>query len=412
MRKVQFAVLAASALLLCTAKEAAAAVVVIANRASVPIRLQYEVHSADQALAESTVVDAPAEATRIAAKPVAADPSTKPDRARPAAARHQIAVGDVMVVPLHADQVMDIAGSGWQPMTLLPNRVYYFGETAKREIELREIGVGLESIPGPPPATLLAAGVNLNPTLATDPAASARLAAQQTALAKLVAARSTIQVAIYGDDDQNARRTVWEPRLKKRIAAASEILKRHCGMELAVKTVGEWESDDSNSDFQVALREFETKVRPPGVRLAIGFTSQYQITRGRTHLGGTRGPLATHILLREWSNHVSESERLELLLHELSHFFGAAHSPEQISVMRPVLGDRQSRARDFRIGIDPVNTLIMNMVAEEMRLRGANSFYQLSATTKRQMEAVYVSLQQALPEDPAAGELLRVLRRR
>ena len=40
--------------------------------------------------------------------------------------------------------------------------------------------------------------------------------------------------------------------------------------------------------------------------------------------------------------------------HELGHFLGSVHSPEADSVMRPVLGDRQSRSVKFRVGFDPV----------------------------------------------------------
>jgi hypothetical protein len=63
---------------------------------------------------------------------------------------------------------------------------------------------------------------------------------------------------------------------------------------------------------------------------------------------------------------------LELLVHELGHFFGAAHSPETNSVMRPLLADKQANSTRFRIGFDPLNALAMNLVTEEMgRLRFA-----------------------------------------
>ena len=78
-------------------------------------------------------------------------------------------------------------------------------------------------------------------------------------------------------------------------------------------------------------------------------------------MAGTRGPLHSHILVREWSPQMSEPERLEFLVHELGHFLGASHSPEPDSVMRPVLGDQPGRsARAFRIRFDPVNTLVMS----------------------------------------------------
>ncbi len=75
--------------------------------------------------------------------------------------------------------------------------------------------------------------------------------------------------------------------------------------------------------------------------MAIGFTSQYMIPHGVMHLGGTRGPLYPYILIRELgSQHVSKSERLEILVHEMGHYLGASHTADMDSVMRPQLGDQ------------------------------------------------------------------------
>src|SRR5205085_7080037 len=116
-------------------------------------------------------------------------------------------------------------------------------------------------------------------------------------------------------------------------------------------------TDNNINNFDKTLAEFEQNVKPEPARLAIGFTSQYEVPRGAFHLGGTRGPLHTHVLVREWSKHISEPERMEVLLHELGHFLGAVHSPAPDSVMRSILGDRIARVKDFRITFDPVNVL-------------------------------------------------------
>jgi hypothetical protein len=116
--------------------------------------------------------------------------------------------------------------------------------------------------------------------------------------------------------------------------------------------------------------------------------------------------------LREWSKHVSEAERLELLVHELCHFLGAAHSPESVSVMRPILGDRQVRLKSFTIAVDPVNALVMNLVADDIRDRGIKSFGQISDTTAARLRVIYEVLGEALPDDPAAKNYLGFLDRR
>ena len=114
-------------------------------------------------------------------------------------------------------------------------------------------------------------------------------------------------------------------------------------------------------------------------------------------------------MIREWSQHVSETERLELLLHELGHYLGAAHSPEADSVMRPVLGDRQSRRTGFVVKFDPVNTLLMSMMGEEIRRRRVRNFSQLTSGTKKRMEQVYQVLGEALPKDRSPQMLTRQL---
>jgi hypothetical protein len=126
-------------------------------------------------------------------------------------------------------------------------------------------------------------------------------------------------------------------------------------------------------------------------------------------MAGTRGPLHSHILAREGSPDVSEAEKLEFLVHELGHHLGAAHSPERGSVMRPVLGDKRAGRSDFRIQFDPVNTLAMSMLGEEMRRRNITRTDELSADTKRRLRQIYSELARSLPNDPAAvhyGQLI------
>ena len=86
--------------------------------------------------------------------------------------------------------------------------------------------------------------------------------------------------------------------LRRRIAAASAILEQTCRVQLKVVAVGTWNSDNRTTDFTASLSEFEREMKPYPARVAIGFTSQFPIVRGRTHMAGTRGPLHTHILAR------------------------------------------------------------------------------------------------------------------
>jgi hypothetical protein len=261
-----------------------------------------------------------------------------------------------------------------------PNCAYFFGRDSAGRVDMQKIGLGDESAALPGPSAPAAIG---------DPSPPA------------------IAVKILVDEEEPALQFAWETRLRRRVEAASEILQRHSRVQLKVVGVGTWQSDNSTNDFLASLSEFEREVAPFPARLAIGFTSQFAMVRGRIHMAGTRGPLHSHILVREGSPQVGEAERLEFLVHELGHYLGAAHSPERTSVMRPVLGDNQAGRTGFLIRFDPVNTLIIASVGEEMGRGGVEKFSDLSAGTKRRLRAVYDSLSRAMPEDPAAAIFLR-----
>lgn len=222
----------------------------------------------------------------------------------------------------------------------------------------------------------------------------------------------TVPVKVLVDDDEQAIEKIWKARLTKRIAAASAIIEHHSRVRFEIVAWDRWESDPLVNQYERSLAEFEKKVDPgAAATIAIGFTSQYRRPEegSRTHLGGIRGPFRRHILIREWPQHFSEPERLEVLVHEMGHFLGAVHSPEKTSVMRPDLGDRQANDRRFRIAFDPVNTLVMYLVGQEYRRRPLRQLAQMPTATRAQLRAIYTTLAHALPRDPAARRYVQLL---
>jgi hypothetical protein len=220
---------------------------------------------------------------------------------------------------------------------------------------------------------------------------------------------NVITVKIFVDDDERRLQRVWEPTLRQRIVDASKVLAAHGGPQLKVVAVGSWDSEDADNDFSRALAEFEREALVVPAHVAIGFTSQYEVVRGRVHMGGTRGPLHSHILIKERAKNVLETERLELLVHELGHFSGASHSPEPQSVMRPVLGQGLQRRAGSQIRFDPVNTLLMSLVGEEIRRRGVRKLADVSPQTRRRMREIYAALEPTMPDDPATAHYLRLV---
>jgi hypothetical protein len=192
---------------------------------------------------------------------------------------------------------------------------------------------------------------------------------------------------------------------------ASAIINGYCDIRFAVREFGTWQTDNNVNDLSRSLREFEQEVHPAPAQIAIGFSSQYRFRKGLNGLGGTRGPLFSHILLRDSAPTIREPERVEALVHELGHFLGAAHSKERTSVMRPVIGDGQARLKAFKIGFDPLNAQIIRLVGSEVSILGVRRFGQLSPVTKKRILPIYQELARQLPKDPAAKRYVSYLER-
>ncbi len=298
------------------------------------------------------------------------------------AQEYSLASGDLL--PLRVLGPIEIAfgaTASRRQYRLDPDSAYYFANFPDG-LNLQEIrlgGVPAPSVPNPHPA-------------AAEPMATVR-----------------IPVKLLVDEEEPSNQRTWEERLRRRFAAASDILEKHCHVRFEVVAVGTWRSDNILTDFEDLLRDFERKVESEPARVAVGFTSQQCVPRGRSHLGGTRGALHSHILIREWTPR-TEPERLEVLLHELGHHLGAAHSPEADSVMRPQLGDGKAIVRRFRIGFDPPNALAMCLFAEEIRTHSLKNLRQLRPTTKARLRQIYTELARALPDDPVAAKYVELFR--
>ncbi len=219
-----------------------------------------------------------------------------------------------------------------------------------------------------------------------------------------------LTVKVLVDDDDPTVDRVWQRVLKARVEAASRILERTCRVRLRVIAFDRWESPAETAGLKDGALAFERLVEPGPAQLAIGFASQYRtLDRETPHLGIIRGSLGRHVLVRERAGRMSEPEKLEVLVHELGHYFGAVHVLHGRSVMRPRLADGRARMRGFRIVFDPINALIMNHYVTELHAgRTPDVFRPTVAARVSQLKRILARIQSpqqvSSPHSPARPE--------
>ena len=223
----------------------------------------------------------------------------------------------------------------------------------------------------------------------------------------------TLKLKLAVDDEERTTTAVWQRRLRERVRRASAALERQLGVKLEIVEMTTWESDDRTEDFEFALAEFSWEVPAEPAHLAIGFTSQFAGIPPESghHLGISHGPLQQHILIREGTPGLTEMDYVEVLVHEIGHYLGAAHSPEPDSAMRPLLGDNKAVVRSFIIQYDPLNCLAAATVVEQLRqatgpVKGLGG---LSPERRYLLSRIYATLLKAIPDDESARRYLTIV---
>lgn len=224
-----------------------------------------------------------------------------------------------------------------------------------------------------------------------------------------------VKVKLYADVADVRTRPAWERAYRERVAEASAVLERQANVALDVVGVGQWPVDDAAEDLPAALKDFERKVKPaPDATLAIGFTPRALgftgAEKGGEAFGTVRGPLASHILVRDGVPR-TDAERAEVLVHHLGAWLGAAGAADGRSVMRSRLGDGQAALARFTVQFDPLNLVAVHIWAEELRSGKVRTWADLPPVTRERLTVIYKTLAAANPKDARAADSLDILAR-
>ena len=134
----------------------------------------------------------------------------------------------------------------------------------------------------------------------------------------------SLKVAV---DEEFRRKKTWRIDVKGLVADASRIYEEKFGIKLDVHSIQPWYSNDSQYSMHTLLKDLRQKVSHNGCDIVVGLTAQYNL---KNDLLGVASYLNSCVLLRKVNSSLTMRG---MLLHELSHLFGAIDLNENGSIM-------------------------------------------------------------------------------
>jgi len=202
-----------------------------------------------------------------------------------------------------------------------------------------------------------------------------------------------VPVKVLADEEHPAQPAVWQEEFQRLFRSVSEIFQQYCRVRFEVVGADTWQSDNAlGQDFGKLFEEFRREVSPEPGRLAVGMTSQWKLGHPNHVPAPYIPPLSTHLLLPAPQKNLSDQEVFLLLLHQLGHWLGAVETPEPGTIMSQNFYADRERAFKEGLRFDPVNTLAMNLLAEEIRRRPIRTLSEVPRSTRRYLQAIYLSL--------------------
>ncbi|MDB5312278.1 MAG: hypothetical protein JWO38_6480 [Gemmataceae bacterium] len=221
-----------------------------------------------------------------------------------------------------------------------------------------------------------------------------------------------IPITLLVDDVDPRTDRLWQEAIRTRFEEAAAVVEAHSGVRFVFAGFETWESDPTIKDLRGLLTDFEGRVKVKPGQLAVGYTSRKVEDREKdaASFGATRAFPTTHVLIREWVPK-AEPDKVEVLIHHLGLALGATLSPDPGSVMRPKVADGLARIPQYRFRFDPLNTLVMNLWADELRRGPVANVADVAAANRTRLARVYKALQKVRPGDPLAIAYLAELDR-
>lgn len=218
----------------------------------------------------------------------------------------------------------------------------------------------------------------------------------------------TIPVTLLVDDADPRADALWQRTLRQRFDEAAEVLAAHAPIKLEFAGFATWESSPDSKDMTELLADFTAKVKAKPGTLAIGYTSRVKVDpKESQHLvpfGAVKTAPTGHILLRE-SGPRTEPEKVEAMLHHLGLAFGATlidPDKDPGTVMRSKIADGLALRPQYRYRFDPLNTLALNIWAEELRRAPIAAPTNMTDAGKFRLARIYKALLKERPGDSNA----------